>query len=76
MPLTPETSARFAFAADDGVPLNPEHHALLISWGPLDYFTFPDTYGDISVRALWHSTTGDSAALWIRAGWRSNPMKI
>ncbi|MEO8243298.1 MAG: TIGR02117 family protein [bacterium] len=64
LPLTPETRARFGFAAVQGVPiLNPGARNLVVGWGSRAFYTTTGTYADLRLATIWHAITGDAATL-------------
>jgi uncharacterized protein (TIGR02117 family) len=63
-PLTPDTRARFAFAAAGGVPiLHPDGEWLIYGWGSAAFYTTAGTYADITASAVLTAATGDSAVI-------------
>jgi uncharacterized protein (TIGR02117 family) len=68
LPLTPETRARFAFAAAAGVPVqHPKAEWLLLGWGSAAFYTTAGTYADISTSAVLTAATGDDAVIRLDA---------
>ena len=64
LPLTPDLRARFAFAADDGVPvLHPNAQYLVVGWGAKGFYTTTGSYADLNLPAIWSAVTGDDAVL-------------
>lgn len=67
-PLTPETRARFAFAAAAGVPIDhPDAEWLMLGWGSAAFYTTAGTYADITASAVLTAATGDDAVIRLDA---------
>ena len=64
LPLTPDTRARFAFAAAAGVPVDdPAAEWLMLGWGSRAFYTTAGTYANITTNAVLTAATGDTAVI-------------
>lgn len=64
LPLTPDTRQAFAFAAEQGLPMDhPQAQWLVAGWGSAGFYTTVGRYFDVEPGVLWRAATGDTAVI-------------
>ncbi|MBL9050013.1 MAG: DUF2459 domain-containing protein [Tabrizicola sp.] len=74
LPLTPETRARFAFAAPRVPVADPDAQWLILGWGSAAFYTTAGTYADITASAVLTAATGDGAVIRLDVTGPLNPL--
>ncbi len=68
LPLTPDLRARFAFAAEGGIPVdNRDAGWLIVGWGAREFYRTAGSYADITVSPVLRAITGDASVLRLEA---------
>ncbi|WP_151718265.1 DUF2459 domain-containing protein [Gemmobacter serpentinus] len=74
LPLTPETRARFGFAASDGVLVQaPDAEWLLVGWGARGFYATAGSFADVPWPEVARAVIGDSSVIRLEA-WRDFPL--